>query len=200
VGQLLIKLTPKKRIASYQGTQILLTNKIPSDPEINKLIVAYNTKVKELQPKPPTVPADQIKISDQFVTGSGCADCHFDQYNNWTTTRHAEAINSLLELDKGFDVDCVGCHSTGYGMPGGFVNIEQNFGLTSVQCEACHGPGRKHIQSQDKKGYGKIKEEVCKKCHTPEHSPKFNYNEYVKKVNHKIVQPKEEEESSELKF
>lgn len=48
-----------------------------------------------------------------------------------------------LSPDKNYitDANCLRCHSTGYGKPGGFTSLAQTPDLANVQCEACHGPG-----------------------------------------------------------
>jgi hypothetical protein len=45
------------------------------------------------------------------------------------------------ERDYRDDADCLPCHSTGHGQPGGFVSSRQTPHMGGVQCEACHGPG-----------------------------------------------------------
>ena len=44
---------------------------------------------------------------------------------------------TLTTQFKEFNLDCVGCHVTGYGRPGGstVTHVEK---LKDVQCEACH--------------------------------------------------------------
>jgi len=44
------------------------------------------------------------------------------------------------------DAECVRCHSTGYGKPGGFVDIKSTPDLAGIGCETCHGPGGTYIQ------------------------------------------------------
>lgn len=42
--------------------------------------------------------------------------------------------------DYTHDANCLPCHTTGYGKPGGFKSIEETPDLAGVQCEMCHGP------------------------------------------------------------
>lgn len=85
------------------------------------------------------------------------------------------------------DANCVGCHVTGYGQNGGFVNVASTPDLAGVGCEACHGPGgtyikKEHMSLQNKEYkkadivavglVGEIKKEQCTLCHN-EKSPFF---------------------------
>jgi hypothetical protein len=46
-----------------------------------------------------------------------------------------------LEPNKDYtaDAECLSCHTTGYGQPGGFVSVAETPKLVGVQCEVCHG-------------------------------------------------------------
>ncbi len=88
-----------------------------------------------------------------------CTKCHEVQGESWVTTAHAKAFDSLkantkaeekkkarLDPAKDYtkDKDCVGCHSTGYGKPGGYqIGLAPggDKALGSVGCESCHGVG-----------------------------------------------------------
>ena len=84
-----------------------------------------------------------------------CKACHMKQYKAWEETSMATSFENLKQgvkvaekaaaglEDKDYthDKDCLPCHTTGYGKPGGFVSIEETPNLANVQCEECHGPG-----------------------------------------------------------
>jgi predicted CXXCH cytochrome family protein len=63
---------------------------------------------------------------------------------------------------------CLGCHSTGYSVSAGAV------AEPGVGCEACHGPGRRHVESDGEKGaiinpaaLGKDRANmICGQCHS----------------------------------
>jgi hypothetical protein len=88
-----------------------------------------------------------------------CIKCHDLQGETFADTAHAKAFNSLKQnvknevkklakLDPGKDYtndpNCIGCHTTGYGEPGGY-SVDMPAGLLKalqgVTCESCHGAG-----------------------------------------------------------
>ncbi len=130
----------------------------------------------------------------KYITAKKCKTCHMKQYKAWKKTKMATSYENLkpgvkaeakekagLEPDKDYttDADCLRCHTTGYGEPGGFKSIEETPKLINVQCEACHGPGgdfskimkkkKKTFKLDEVKTAGLIipseDEERCMVCH-----------------------------------
>ena len=93
-----------------------------------------------------------------------------DHNSVWNGTAHAHAYKTLVDGAKEYNLDCVGCHVTGYGKPGGstVTHVEN---LTAVQCEVCHGPGSKHAAAPKEKDLVKIPgHSFCaSECHHPPH-------------------------------
>ncbi len=96
-----------------------------------------------------------------YVGAKKCRACHLKQFQTWEQTKMAKSFELLrpgaaaeakkkakLDPAKDYthDKDCVGCHTTGYGKPGGFVSVEQTPELVGVQCESCHGPGSEYLK------------------------------------------------------
>ncbi len=79
-----------------------------------------------------------------YVGAENCAPCHGPAHKLWQYRRHAKAYATLQQRHKEYDLECVGCHVTGYGKPGGST-VTHNVGLQNVQCEVCHGPGSLHV-------------------------------------------------------
>ncbi len=137
-----------------------------------------------------------------YVGSPKCKVCHLRQFNSWSATKMANAFELLkpgaaaeakkaakLDPSKDYTTDttCVGCHVTGYGQKGGFVNVASTPGLAGVGCEVCHGPGgtyiRKEYMSLENKEYkkaelvavgmvGEVAAAQCNACHN-EKSPFF---------------------------
>ncbi len=98
-----------------------------------------------------------------YIGSKKCKKCHLKQYKSWAETKMAKAFEQLmpgarveekkaagLDPDKDYttDKECLGCHVTGYGKQGGFVDMETTPRLAGVGCEMCHGPGGTYVQDQ----------------------------------------------------
>jgi hypothetical protein len=121
-----------------------------------------------------------------YVGDDACGACHADEAEFWATTRHAQAYETLVEVNKQYDLSCVGCHVTGFRQPGG-AEVVEVAGLESVQCEQCHGPGSRHVAAAERSSKpGEIRlhaaADLCGQCHTPEHSDTFEYSAYLRDI------------------
>ena len=99
---------------------------------------------------------------NMYVGPGECTKCHEKQAETWKRTSMAQTFEVLrpgqkveekkmVGLDPGLDYtrdeDCLPCHTTGYGLVGGFRSIEDTPEMAGVTCEACHGPGGQYVDS-----------------------------------------------------
>ncbi|HEX4796677.1 MAG TPA: multiheme c-type cytochrome [Humisphaera sp.] len=122
--------------------------------------------------------------ADYRVAGSeSCAACHRDEERSWNQSKHAHAWDELKP--RGFQVDpyCLQCHTTGYGMPGGFDSLRRTPSLVHVGCESCHGPSQAHARDP-KMRTTFAAENQCVRCHDAENSPTFDYAAQWEKIRH----------------
>ena len=122
--------------------------------------------------------------ADYRIAGSAsCAKCHEADQKVWTNSKHAHALATLK--DKGFDVDpyCQSCHTTGYGLPGGFERLSTGAQRLDVGCENCHGPSAAHV-ANPKRHTAWTASDQCLRCHDHENSPKFEYAGYWARIAH----------------
>lgn len=155
------------------------------DPEIAQLVKHYDDEVAEINMKNA---GDVPKPADgqpHYVGQAVCAGCHQKTKDFVANDLHQHAWATLENVGKTKDLDCVACHSTGFGKPGG-SNLAKLKGFTNVQCEACHGPGSQHADSPRKGMNSRIiaapNAPICATCHTPEHAPRFAFEEYRKRI------------------
>ena len=107
-----------------------------------------------------------------YVGVEVCSTCHKSEREFWNHTQHSGAYATLSSAHKEFNLDCVSCHVTGYDKPGGstVVHVEK---LSNVQCEVCHGPGSRHVDTPlDDKLIALPEQSLCAaQCH---HEPHVN--------------------------
>lgn len=122
--------------------------------------------------------------SGSYATGSACSGCHADRMASWGFDAHARAMASLIARKEQGNPECVGCHTTGFGRPGGFAELapERVEAFRDVQCEACHGPMRGHNGRAGVAG-APVTEHTCRGCHDEANSPKFDYELYRAKLS-----------------
>lgn len=115
-----------------------------------------------------------------YATGARCVSCHSYQVAAWAARpNHARAMEVLFERGESENPECVQCHSTGFGEPGGFAQVDRKTLQTwgNVQCEACHGPLGGHPRDASVSPTP-VSEQTCLGCHDPANSPEFDYEAY----------------------
>jgi hypothetical protein len=167
---------------TLSASWIPLSKSAPKDPQVEKLMREHDKAVNqanriafaELEP-PPLGPGDIA-----YVGSPTCSACHREAYSWWRGHGHGNAYLTLQEANKEFNLDCVGCHVTGYQAPGGStVTHNMDGALVNVGCESCHGPGAAH--SKDPEKFGLLREtpeSTCVQCHNSQHSDLFDYEDY----------------------
>ena len=156
-----------------------LSDRYPTDPDMVGYVNGLSLKPAGLSGRGPSAAAGPL-----FVGSKRCGQCHALPFQQWSSTPHANALESLKEKDNQGEPDCLKCHTTGSGRKDGFESLQATPLLANVGCESCHGAGRAHIQNPQRK-YGAINPARCTSCHDVENSPDFDYYSYVAKVAHK---------------
>ena len=133
-----------------------------------------------------------------YIGSNNCRKCHIKEWRSWSETKMAKAFDVLkpgeraeaktkagLDPNKDYttDASCVKCHVTGFGKPGGFVDLKTTPELVGVGCEMCHGAGGTYTQDgymtlqnrEYKKAdlvkvglVGEVTKEQCVTCHNAE--------------------------------
>ena len=125
------------------------------------------------------------EILGDYMGYTSCEDCHPDIVEGWKKTKHANAFENLKTQgpEKQETPGCFRCHVVGYDEDGGYIDMELTPELKDVQCEACHGMGRKHTESGSADDIKKSGEAVCRKCHTEGQDKNFDYKKKSKLVH-----------------
>jgi len=183
VGRLVLKLSGKKGIASFDGTLVSLDGRIRESKLVNAVIQEYNNQEKKLTEERMRQEQEATLSragDDRYLGQETCRRCHDGVYEKVATMGHARAYEGLKTKNNEGLAECLVCHTTGYGEPSGFGG-SSSVDLKNVQCESCHGMGSKHKRDGS---YKRVSEQKCLVCHTKERSPSFNYKTYLKKISH----------------
>lgn len=189
--------------------RVPLDSRFASSEEMKLLMTAYQDRLKlagfaGLSLKP--VPHPEQELKGAFVGSQECESCHEISYKVWRKSGHADAWDTLEELDpaRTYDPECVSCHVVGwhtqqyFPYKTGFWSEDQKPKLVDVGCESCHGPGEKHCQAEDGSDEALQKllreamvitkeesqERQCMTCHDGENSPDFDFATYWPKIEH----------------
>ncbi|MGB5350990.1 MAG: multiheme c-type cytochrome [Polyangiales bacterium] len=166
------------------ATWIPLPKNAPKDPAVEALMRKHDKVVNDANRvafanlKPPPLGPDDIA----YLGSAACSGCHQPAYAWWSTHAHGHAYRTLQERNKEYNLDCVGCHVTGYEQPGGStVTHNLDLALVNVGCESCHGPGAAHAKDPEKFGILRnTPASTCLQCHNAQHSDLFDYEGYKK--------------------
>jgi len=119
---------------------------------------------------------------DHFVGESVCARCHVAESEQWRTTAHSLAWETLVRVRKDSTPECIACHVVGYREAGGFETAGRTPQLANVQCENCHGMGTQH--GDDWLARRAVNDGTCRTCHHGEHDPEFDFDRKLALVAH----------------
>jgi len=160
---------------------IPLAKNAPRDPEIELLMREHDKVVNDTNRiafadlEPPPLGPDDIA----YVGSAACSACHQTAFSWWRNHAHGLAYLTLQQRNKEYNLDCVGCHVTGYDEPGGSTVTHNLQGaLVNVGCESCHGPGAAHTKDPEVAIIRNPPASTCLRCHNEQHSDLFDYDAY----------------------
>jgi peroxiredoxin len=147
---------------------------------------------------------DLLPTNAVYVGSQACRGCHAAEHATWSESPHAHAVDTLETVRKQGNPDCLRCHTTGFGRPGGFPDKAppaQHPELASVGCESCHGPGGDHVAEGSAK-IGTIVSlgdkcdscvilQICGACHDDANDPGFEFEvkQKIEKQRHGTLEP-----------
>lgn len=162
----------------FRYNLVEVRERLGSDKRAAERLLSYYKRVNEhnktafadRKPEPPA------KGQAGYLGVEACTECHDEERKVWDESKHSHAYETLQKDFKEYNLDCVSCHVTGYGKPGGstVTFVEK---LQDVQCEECHGPGSLHAKEPSKKGLIILKpdpQSCVSQCHHPPHVEGFD--------------------------
>lgn len=176
LGLLALWINTNGQLARHYATQVALTGDVAESVPVREMLTSFYRKFAEDAEATPLFTDERLEQDPQngYVSATACQKCHHQEYLQWSATRHAFAFESLLKKERYFDAACVSCHTTGFGYPTGFQIGDPGSAFKGVQCETCHGPGKRHVSNPKKDNIRRASEtSLCLKCHDTQHSPGF---------------------------
>lgn len=152
----------------------------PSDPAVEGEVAAVLAKVEAVNRGALSRLGSPAVSGAAYMGASACLPCHAKAHALWAASPHARATRDLAIDHQEQNPDCLRCHATGLGRPGGFPQVSVD--LSGVQCEACHGPGEGHPPR--KMVSSPPSQAACGGCHGPRDSPQFDAEGYWGLVKH----------------
>jgi hypothetical protein len=130
----------------------------------------------EVLPEEPTIPRPQ-----------DCRGCHSEQFEFWAATPHANSYDRLTDLGRQNDSSCLICHTTGFGLMGGYRDPRHEAPFGSVGCLHCHevqGPHAFNKRLVVDPLYVTANPEAmtCQTCHNADRDPDFDRNSAIEAI------------------
>ena len=187
-GKFLVHLEQAAPGAAWDGKIVELDDQIADDDAQSKNLKRFRDELARIDFK-----ADQTSFSpvlkgdspaDFLVAGTDtCQKCHQNDCRQWSETGHAHAWKTLVKKAAHMDSYCQHCHTTGYGLPGGFSSMATGSLRQNVGCESCHGPAQAHVLRPATHTIYDARDR-CIQCHDHDNSPQFNYEQFWAKIAH----------------
>lgn len=172
--------------ASQISVDVVHTN-IPADPAAAERIRSYRERLAEEKIAASLAGARPAPALGYAGSGA-CQECHRTAYEVWAASKHAHAVESMVERRGEQDPDCLKCHALGWyseppsGERQGYKADDPKGKLANVGCESCHGPALRHTKSPYT--VKPVRDVTCQKCHDVENSPDFDRAKYWPKILH----------------
>ncbi|MHB8862926.1 MAG: multiheme c-type cytochrome [Pirellulaceae bacterium] len=172
----------------WSGTIVEMNDKFGDDPRQQDNLQHFlaTLKIRDFAASQTSFASDLQYPDGYRVAGTyRCRECHADDCLLWDESRHAHAWRTLAASGAEIDSYCQSCHTTSYGVPGGFVSNARSVDRRDVGCESCHGASFAHCEDPEVQTpcFGRAQDQ-CQRCHDRENSPRFTYDAYWQKIVH----------------
>lgn len=160
---------------------------IPADLAVEKQInefLSHSTQSSSIESAPEGVgPANTLSYSRP----ESCKTCHPNEYADWRKTNHARAVQTLKSKNR-LIPECLQCHSEEYRQTQKATISTAN--PSGVECATCHGSVLPHGADGPRQAIDrKVSVSICAICHTPDRSPRFDQQSYLRRISHSTTSP-----------
>lgn len=195
LGVLRARISGKEKVAPVDHEIRLLEEAVAEDEGIRTLAAGYRDEIRKTRlavDDPANLQSNMVpgvKATASYVGTPVCAGCHAGAAKIWQRSRHAEAMEALLDKKADADPNCISCHTVGFGSPSGYRREFAGSKLTDVGCESCHGPGSLHVDQRQNHlpvtfTFRPLGAGDCQKCHFGEFSRPFDFDAFWPHIQH----------------
>ena len=181
---------PVTAAQEWQGTVVEMATEYGDDSRQQDNLAKFYQTLSDADLTPAetsfveTLPAN-LPADFQIAGTESCRSCHAAEHSIWSESAHAHAAESLMPTGAHVDAYCQQCHTTGYGIAGGFVSTKRSPVHAAVGCESCHGPSQAHVREpRTRTAFASQARHQCQRCHDRENSPTFDFDSYWSQVRH----------------
>jgi hypothetical protein len=183
-----LELPADAKAAKWEGQIVELDGKLSDDSGQAAIIAEYRAALlaRDFTPAETSFASHSSSATTLRVAGTAaCRKCHQDDCTAWEQSKHAHAWQTLVDRRAHGDSYCQQCHTTGYGLAGGFLSVARSPQRANVGCESCHGPSQAHAElPQTRTPF--LARDQCLACHDRENSPTFEYAAFWEKIRHGV--------------
>jgi len=190
MSRTILTLDKAGKAVTGDNESFILTPEVGENADVLKLVKTFedglNEKLRKAEKETAVKNSAAVQANaDHYLGYELCARCHKAEYEQWRTTSHSIAWNTLTTVKHDADPACIGCHVVGYKENGGYQAPTDSPRLSGVQCENCHGMGTRHDAFPKDKP--QFVEATCTKCHIAERDPEWNFAAKLPKIVHANV-------------
>ncbi|MCK6544712.1 hypothetical protein L6R52_02510 [Myxococcota bacterium] len=152
---------------TIRGELVDLGVELPEAPGMRAAFDAYKDRLRAVNAATGIKSGPEVHGTLTYAGNRACRSCHEDALAHWKTTGHAKAWATMERTRQTGNLDCIGCHTTGFDRPGGPSGLAGLEPFHDVGCESCHGPSSAHVAKPDVKTPYDLSAvgQVCAECH-----------------------------------
>tara|TARA_Y100000590_G_scaffold238223_2_gene268001 strand:- start:1879 stop:3453 length:1575 start_codon:yes stop_codon:yes gene_type:complete len=185
VGHLRLTFDDNNRITAHEGELVAIDFHFPNDPTVVDMIIGYN-RISKARAGSVVERITPVPLEFMVASSESCASCHATEYDHWKASRHAVSLKTLKDDHKEKSLDCLSCHTSGFGRNDGYLNYNITAALSNVNCTECHYTPTGHLAEPAAFVTTGLAEENCVRCHDQANSPTFAFAAFMDRSRHPL--------------
>jgi hypothetical protein len=175
---------PAGQEPKFKSQRISLEESVVEDEAVSKRVKTFMGTLAQASTRAPNIHVSPASTpgAKPYYPSQVCKTCHAKEYDDWKTTKHSVALNTLTSQNRAIP-ECLKCHAEQF-------RRLQRVSLTpseggGVECATCHmgalphGMERKNVTAKTK-----VDTKSCMECHDKQWSPNYEEKSYLARVSH----------------